>query len=385
MVDRGDKKPGRARIALAHDWLCGRRGGEKVLERLAGLVEAHFDPAGLYTMFDDGRRLSPAIDRLPHHCSALRPLSGSGLRRWALPLYPMAVDQLSRRLARDHARRPIDLLISSSSAAIKGLRPPGGVPHLCYCHSPARYLWLLESEYARGSGLRGAGLKVFGPALRRWDARTSANVTAFIANSGHIRDEIRRCYGRDAEVVHPPVRTEFFTPDPGVEREEFWLIVGALEPYKRVDAAIEAAARSHQRLVIVGDGTEGPRLRRLAAGVDEVTFLGRRSDEEVRDLFRRARALLMPQVEDFGIVAVEAQACGLPVVARRAGGALDTVTDRTGVFFEGRGGDAIAQAARAAPRDAGADCRRNAEQFSEQAFDAKMLARIQWLLGRSAQ
>lgn len=385
MVDSGDKKPGRARVALAHDWLCGRRGGEMVLERLALLVEAHFDPAGLYVMFDGGRAMSPAVDRIPHYSSALSVLERAGLRRWALPLYPLAVGQLSRRLARDHARQPIDLLISSSSAAIKGLRAPPGVPHLCYCHSPARYLWSMESEYAEGSGLRKAGLRVFGPALRRWDARTSANVTAFVANSGHIRDEIRRCYGRESEVIHPPVRTDFFMPDPSVERENFWLIVGAIEPYKRVDAAIGAAARSHHRLVIVGEGSEGPRLRRLASGIEEVAFLGRQSDEEVRDLFRRARVLLMPQVEDFGIVAVEAQACGLPVAARRAGGALDTVTNRTGVFFDEPRWDQIAEAANAAPRDAAAECRRNAERFSEPAFDRAMLRLIQMTLAAPSQ
>jgi glycosyltransferase involved in cell wall biosynthesis len=385
MVDSRQSTPGRARIALAHDWLCGRRGGEMVLERLAMLVEAEFEPAGLYTMFDDGRDLSPAVDRLPHRRSWLSPLSRGGLRRWALPMYPSAVEQLSRRLARDHARRPIDLLISSSSAAVKGMRAPPGVPHLCYCHSPARYLWPVEGEFAEGSGLRSAGLRLLGPALRRWDARTSANVDLFLANSGAIRDRVRRCYRRDAVVVHPPVRTGFFTPDPRVEREEFWLIVGALEPYKRVDAAIDAAARSRHRLVIVGDGSEGARLRRLAAGVREVSFLGRRSDEDVRDLYRRARVLLFPQVEDFGIVAAEAQACGLAVVARRAGGALDIVTGQTGAFFDRPEWDQIAGAARGAPRGADAECRRNAERFSERVFDSAIRAQIEGALRSTVQ
>jgi glycosyltransferase involved in cell wall biosynthesis len=380
MVDRASRNAGRARIALAHDWLCGRRGGEMVLERLAHLVETHFRPAPLYTMFDDGRGLSPSVDRLEHVRSWLSPGAHAGLRRWALPLYPAAVAHLSRRLARDHAREPIDLLISSSSAAIKGLRPPAGVPHLCYCHCPARYLWSRGEDYAEGSQLRALGLGVLGPWLRAWDAKTSAGVTAFIANSGHIRAEISRCYGRESVIVHPPVRTGFFTPDDGIRREDFWLIVGALEPYKRVDAAIGAARLASARLVIVGQGSERKRLERLASGVPGVEFLGRRTDEEVRELYRRARVLLFPQVEDFGIVAVEAQACGLPVAARRAGGALDTVTDQTGSFFDEPTPEQIARAAAAAPTNASEGCRRNAERFSEATFDGAMLAQIRALL-----
>ncbi len=379
MVDQANSDPA-ARIALAHDWLCGRRGGEMVLERLALLVERHFRPAGLYTMFDDGQPLSPGIDRLPRRRSSLNVLARVGLRRWALPLYPLAVGELSRRLARDHARAPIDLLISSSSAAIKGLRAPAGVPHLCYCHAPARYLWSQTSEYAEASALRAVGLSFFGPALRRWDLRTSAGVTAFIANSSHIREEIRCCYRRDATVVHPPVRTGFFTPEPAIARENFWLVVGALEPYKRVDAAIAAAAHARQPLVIVGAGSQETHLRRLARGAD-VRFLGRRSDDDVRDLFRRARVLLSPQIEDFGIVAVEAQACGLPVAARRAGGALDTVTDETGAFFDVPTPEAIAAAAAAVPNNPQA-CRRHAERFSEAAFDRSMLTAIHTPLAR---
>jgi glycosyltransferase involved in cell wall biosynthesis len=376
------------RIALAHDWLCGYRGGEAVLERLALLAERLGTPAGLYVMFDDGRPLSSAVDRWRRagliHASTLNgvPLSAR-LRRWLLPRYPAAVDQLSRRLSADHGSAPIDLLISTSSAAIKGMGAPPGVPHLCYCHGPARYVWSQSVEYGgagAGSRLRSAGLRWYGPKFRVWDRRTAANVTAFVANSAHTAAEIRRCYGRESEVVHPPVRTGFFTPDDTVQREGFWLVAGALEPYKRVDLAIAAAERAGARLVIAGDGSGRAALERTASSL--VRFAGRVSDEELRRLYRTAGVLIFPQVEDFGITAVEAQACGLPVVARRAGGALDSVVEGvTGTFFDEATPEAVAAAVKRVPRESAGECRRNAERFGEGAFDARMEGAARGLLG----
>lgn len=380
--------PGRPlRIALAHDWLVGLRGGEFVLDRIARLIAAHHEPAGLYVMFDDARPLTPAIDALTRTASPLHRWPPAA-RRWLLPRYPAAVEWLGGALARDHAREPIDLLISTSSAAIKGLRPPEGVPHLCYCHSPARYLWAQGGEYARGSLPRRAGLALFGPSLRRWDERTAAGVTKFLANSRHIARRIEAVYSRDAQVVHPPVRTEFFTPDPAEARQGFWLVAGALEPYKRADLAIDAAVACGQRLVIAGDGSEAPRLRaharraaRLAGRASPVEFVGRVTDEQLRTLYRRARCLVFPQVEDFGITAVEAQACGCPVVAFRDGGALDTVLEaETGAFFDEPTPEAIIEAARGCPEDSGA-CRANAVRFAEPVFDTTMCGVIGRMLG----
>jgi glycosyltransferase involved in cell wall biosynthesis len=366
------------RIALAHDWLCGRRGGEAVLERIAAIVLARYDPAGLFVMFDDGCSIGPAVDALRDarqvSVSDLGRFPGAvRLRRWLLPCYPSAIEQLSEAVARAHARRPINLLISSSSAAVKGLRPPPGVPHLCYCHSPARYLWSRREEYA--GGLRGVGLRVFGQRLREWDRRTAGNVTRFVANSTHVRGEVRSCYGQEAAVVFPPVRTGYFTPDPGTRREDFWLVVSALEPYKRVDLALAAATRANKRLLVAGDGSQRRALARAAGPT--VSLVGRTSDEELRRLYRTAGVLLFPQVEDFGIVAVEAQACGLPVAARRAGGALDTVVEgRTGVFFDEPTPEAIVSAADCIPQDPGA-CRENALRFSETTFDRAITAQIE--------
>lgn len=368
------------RIVLAHDWLCGYRGGEAVLDRLARLVTQRYDAAALMVMFHDRRPMPSAIDAIPKRVSRLGQLPGASgsLRRWLLPLYPAAVDSLSRSLAALHRESPIDLLISSSSAAIKGLRPPKGVPHLCYCHSPARYLWGRGADYTAGAvgGLRGAGLALFGERLRRWDRASASGVTRFIANSRFIATEIERCYGREAGVVFPPVRTDFYTPDASISREGFWLVAGALEPYKRVDLAIGAANASGHRLVIAGAGSDEKRLRAMAR--DNVEFVGRVSDDELRDLYRRASVLLFAHVEDFGIVAVEAQACGLPVVARAEGGTLDSVIPgQTGVYCDQATVPALLEAIRAAPRDAAAACRANAERFAETVFDAAMAAEIE--------
>ncbi|HYE02084.1 MAG TPA: glycosyltransferase [Phycisphaerales bacterium] len=372
------------RIALAHDWLCGFRGGEAVLERLARLVAGEHEPAGLYVMFDDGRPVAPAIDALRTTVARLGrlPAASTRLRRWLFPLYPLAVTDLSRRLARAHRERPIDLVISTSSAAIKGLRPPPGVPHLCYCHNPARYAWSQAAPYRRGrlGWLRGAGLALFAGSFRRWDRRTSANVTRFLANSTHTASLVNSCYGRDARVVFPPVRTGYFTPGEAAGREDFWLVVSALEPYKRVDLAIAAARLAGRRLVVVGGGSQAGALRRL--GGPGIEFRRRVSDEELRSLYRRAELLLFPQVEDFGIVAAEALACGLPVVARAEGGALDIVSDGlTGALFSEPQAGALVAAAARAPRECAAACRASAERFCEARFDAELRGAIAELGG----
>lgn len=382
MIDRAQINT--PRFALAHDWLCGFRGGEGVLERIALVAGALGEVDCLYTMFDDGRPLAPAVDALRHEVSGLRLLPGRA-RRWLLPLYPGAVGGLSRRIARRQRTRPIDLLISTSSAAIKGMRAPPGIPHLCYCHAPARYVWSVREEYSggggAGAGLRGLGLAAISPWYRAWDRRSAANVTRFLANSWHTAGEIARCFGREAAVVPPPVRTVFFTPDASVEREDFWLFVGALEPYKRADLAIASARAAGAHLKIVGAGSVARRLRRSWGG-SGVEFLGRVPDEALLGLYRRARLLVFPQIEDFGIAAVEAQACGCPVVARRAGGALDTVIEgRTGSFFDAALPGAVAAAAARCPSDTRA-CRENAERFGESAFDSAIRAEIAAALAR---
>ncbi len=374
-------EPRPLRVALAHDWLCGLRGGEKVLEHIARVVlkrsrDQRPKSTPLYLMFDDGRPILPHIDQLRRIASPLMRIPAAlKLRRWLLPLYPTAVGALSDQLARDHAEQPFDLLISTSSAAIKGLKAPPGVPHLCYCHSPARYVWSQRDQSAQ-SALARFGLVAYSERFKGWDRATSQNVTRFIANSAHTAQQIRQHFGRTCDVLHPPVGTGFYTPGPSVRREDFWLVVGALEPYKRTDLAIEAAALAKKRLVVVGTGSARRDLQRRAAARIEsrVEFLGRVPDEKLRDLYRRAELLLFPQIEDFGIIAAEALACGLPVVARRAGGALDIVTDgRNGTLFDDPTPAAVVAAAvrMSDRRDANtaAQCRARAEEFSIERFE----------------
>jgi glycosyltransferase involved in cell wall biosynthesis len=373
MVDSSTTTP-RLRIALAHDWLCGVRGGEHVLERIASLILREHEPAGLFTMFNDGRPIGPSVSAFETHVARLGRWPWSNkLRRWLLARYPAAVGELSGTLAREHVRRPIDLLISTSSAAIKGLQAPPGVPHLCYCHSPARYVWSQADQYH--SGLRGIGLRMVGERFRDWDRTTASNVTRFIANSAHTAAEVRRCYGRDSAVIHPPVRAMFFEGEPKPrEADGPWLVVSALEPYKRVDLAIDAANRARHALIVVGDGSERASLEARAGPT--VTFTGRVGDDQLAAHYQRASLLLFPQIEDFGIVAVEAQACGLPVVARAAGGALESVLDAsavgearsTGVLFDQATPQSLLAAIARCPRNPDA-CRANAERFSESRFD----------------
>ncbi len=372
-----------------------------MLERLARLVETHFEPAGLLVMFDDGRDMedTPTINdwrrRGLVHASSLSDWPGAmALRRWMLAAYPLAIRELGGRLADLHRARAIDLVVSTSSSAIKGLRTPqrsdgaGRVAHVCYCFAPARYLWSQAGAYGRGGSAsalaRSMALRVMGPCLRAWDRRTSANVTRFVGISRHIVREIERCYGRSAGLVHPPTRTGFFTALPCGERDAalpagiepgYWLYMGALEPYKRADLAIEAALAAGERLMIAGSGSEIDSVRAQAGA--GVRVLGRVSNEALRALYRHARLLVFPQVEDYGIVAVEALACGCPVLARGAGGAQDIVdSPEVGTMFEGEDVGAIVAASARVPARPGCEaaCRARAEALDERAFDARMLA-----------
>ncbi len=367
-------------VVLAHDWLVGMRGGERVLERLA----ARYGPAPLMLLVDDGRSHGAAIDACPRQCSFLQRLPGATrrLRRHLLPLMPLAVGRLRPP--------PCRLLLSSSSAVMKSIRPPADAVHVCYCHSPARYAWDQAADYAVGQGglVRRLGLAAIGPAFRRWDRRTASRVDVFLANSRHTAERIRRVYGRESIVVPPPVRTDYFTPEAETDREDWLLVVTALEPYKRTDLVIAAAERAGVPLRIAGTGSQAGTLEDLAAAARrrgaDIRLLGRVDDEQLRSLYRRARALVFPQVEDFGIVPVEAMACGCPVVAVARGGALDTVTDEVGVLVHEQRSDALAEAiGRLLTTPPSADaCRRQAERFSGPVFDAAMDAVIAGALVR---
>jgi glycosyltransferase involved in cell wall biosynthesis len=295
-----------------------------VLEGLCGL----FPDADIHALFHHRGSVSPTIERHRVHTSFLQylPLARTHYRSY-LPLYPFAIERFDLD--------PYDLVISSSHCAAKAVIAPGRARHLCYCHSPMRYGWDQFDAYFGPERVGPVASRWFYRPLlawlARWDAATAGRVHRFIANSRHVADRIRRYYNREATIVYPPVDTVFFQPA-AYPRERHFLIVSAFVPYKRLDLAIEACHRVGAPLRIVGDGPDRVRLERAAG--DTVQFLGRLSDEDVRDEYRRACALILPGEEDFGIVPVEAQACGCPVVAFGRGGALETVVDgETGVFF----------------------------------------------------
>ena len=312
------------RVVLVHDWLTGMRGGEKVLEVLC---ETYPD-ADLLTLFHVPGSVSPTIERLRPRTSLLQRIPGAQhFYRYCLPLFPTVIEQF------DLDR--YDLVISTSHCAAKAVVKTGRARHLCYCFTPMRYAWDQFDVYfgeARVGKAKNRLLRPVLSALARWDAATAGRVDRYVAISHHVASRIRRYYNRGAVVIHPPVDTDFYRPDGTVVPEEFLLIVSALVPYKRIDLAIEASRLSGVPLRIVGDGPERDALATLAAGAD-IQMLGSLSNHDVRDLYRRAAAVLLPGEEDFGIVPVEAQACGRPVIALASGGALETVIDNvTGVL-----------------------------------------------------
>lgn len=323
------------RIAIIHDWLTGMRGGEKVLEVLCEL----FPQATLFTLLHNPGSVSPAVERLPVRTSFVQrlPFAASRYRHY-LPLFPRAVERFDLR--------EFDLVISSSHCVAKGAVPTPGALHVCYCHTPMRYAWELFDDYfsaARVGRLRHRVLHRIAGYLRRWDVRTADRVDHFIANSQHVRDRIRRHYGRSAEVIYPPVDTARFTVSQA--NDGYFLVVSALVPYKRVDLAVEAFNQLGARLLVVGSGPEARPLQ--ATAKKNVTFLGWQPDDALRDLYAGCRALIFPGVEDFGIVPVEAMASGKPVIAFAKGGALETVVPRTtGVLFPEQTVECLADAVR---------------------------------------
>ena len=310
------------RVAVVHDWLTGMRGGEQVLEAILETVPG----ADLFTLFHFRGTVSPAIESRRIHVSALQRLAMrvSDYRK-LLPLYPIAV--------RRWDFSGYDLIISSSHAVAKGVDAQGK-PHLCYCHTPMRYIWdRFDDYFPRSRPLTRLAANAVAVPLRMWDVRTAAEVTQFLANSEFVRQRIRSAYDRDAQVLHPFVDDEFLHAPLSQERSDYHLIVSALVPYKRVELAIEAVEASGKRLVVIGGG---PLLDRLASRRrPNVQFLGAVERGRIVDSLSHAQSLILPGIEDFGITPLEAMALGTPVVAFRAGGALDTVVHgKTGIFFD---------------------------------------------------
>jgi glycosyltransferase involved in cell wall biosynthesis len=365
------------RVALSHDWLTGMRGGEKCLEVLC----EGFPSAPVYTLIHNPAAISGTINQHDVVSSFLQKVPGIFRHyRYFLPLFPTAIQSFKRPAA--------DLLISTSHCVAKGMPTRSDTRHLCYCFTPMRYAWTFHDEYLGRSAKRALAAPMLA-ALRRWDRRVSDQVHHFVAISNHVRQRIKAFYGREADVVYPPVHTEFFTPGVGPaeagtpsarqthaglapgypDPRSFDLIVSALVPYKRVDLAVRAYTRLGFPLQVIGTGTERERLQKIAGR--NIEFRGWEHDRVVRELYRRCRMLVFPGEEDFGIVPLEAQACGAPVVALARGGVLETIREgQTGVFFKQQTETALLAAVEtcAARTWDPAAIRANAERFSVQRY-----------------
>ena len=346
------------KVALSHDWLTGMRGGEKCLDLLC----QGFPGAPVHALIHKRAAVSDTINAHPIRTSFLQHVPGIfSTYRYFLPVFPLA----------ERLFPPVsaDLVISTSHCVAKALRTTPGTRHLCYCFTPMRYAWTFHDEYLGAGSLKQTLARPVLGALREWDRKVAQRVDRFVAISQHVRKRIEKFYGREADVVYPPVDVDFYTPAAPATDRSFDLIVSALVPYKRVDLAVRAYARLGFPLKVVGTGTETDALRKLAGPHTE--FLGWQSNQDIRDLYRACRLLVFPGEEDFGIVPLEAQACGRPVVAYGRGGALETIVDgRTGVFFDEQSeASLLAALEQAAGRKWNeADIRMNAERFSPQAY-----------------
>ncbi len=361
------------KVALVHDWLTGMRGGEKVLEVLCEL----YPNADLYTLVHVPGSVSPTIERRRISTSFIQRLPGAAHHyRNYLPLFPAAIEQF--------VFDAYDLVVSTSHCVAKSVVVPARARHICYCHTPMRYAWDQFEAYfgaARLGAVKAALLRPVMASLARWDRATAYRPDTYLTNSRHVASRIARYYNRSATVVYPPVNTAFYHPD-GTVAGDYALVVSALVPYKRVERAIEACRLSGMPLKIVGSGPESGRLRQMADG--HVQFLGNLADEDIRALYRGAAMVVMPGEEDFGIVPVEAQACGRPVVALARGGALETIVDgETGILVAEDSAPALADGLRRAARHRfdPVVIREHALAFGRERFAVELKARIEEAVG----
>lgn len=313
------------KVALVHDWLTGQRGGEKVLEVLAEI----FPKAPIYTLFHIKGSQHPDIEKRVIRTSFLQhmPFLEKKYRSY-LPLFPLAIEMFDLQ--------EYDLVVSTSHCVAKGAIPAPDALHVCYIHSPMRYAWNQYFSYFAPERLSPFSRWLIPPAihsLRTWDTASAARVDRFLANSANVARRVEKYYRRGADVIPPPVDTEFYKPDETLPRGDYHLVVSALVPYKRIDLAIEAFNHTGAPLKIVGTGPEYRALRKRARA--NVEFLGAASAGDLRRLYQGAAAFLLPGEEDFGIATLEAQACGTPAIAYGHGGSLETVVPgETGLLFD---------------------------------------------------
>jgi glycosyltransferase involved in cell wall biosynthesis len=368
---------GNPRVAVVHEWLLDYAGSERVLREIL----AAFPDADLFALVD--RPNEELLAEIPRRAKATTflqytPAPGRWLR-WTVPLMPLAIRQLDVS--------GYQIVVTSNHVVAKGVRTRSDQLHVSYMHTPMRFAWDLQDEYLRAAGLEHGPLawaaQLVLHRLRLWDTRTASGVHAFLANSTHVARRIRKAYGRDAEVLHPPVDVAALRME--ASKEDFYLAVSRLEAYKRNDVLVDAfRAMPGRKLVVIGDGPEKRRLS--SAAPPNVTFRGRLPTPEVHSHMRRARALLFAGIEDFGIVMAESQACGTPVVAFADGGALDIVRGEnsprpTGLLFAPQTPQALVAAVSRfeenSARYAPAACRENALRFDRSLFRQRFKAIVQ--------
>jgi glycosyltransferase involved in cell wall biosynthesis len=351
-------------VALIHDYLLVMRGAERTFATMA----ACWPEAPIFTTLYASEGTAGRFAGREIHTSYLQRsrVRQAGFRR-LLPLYPSAVERLRVK--------PHKVIVSSSSAFAHGVRPDPDAVHVCYCHSPFRYVWHERETALREvpRSLRPLMARTL-DRIRAWDLGAAGRVTHYVANSKCVQERIARFYGREATVIHPPVEVDRFGP---AEPEDYFLFVGELARHKRVAVALEAARRAGARMKVIGSGPDFERLEHEFGDVGE--FLGRVSDEEVADAYARARALVVPNVEEFGIAAIEAQAAGRPVIAIDDGGTRETVRDgETGVLVPRGSVDEFAEAMRHTDFERFSSPRivRHARRFSPAAFREQLMGEV---------
>ena len=319
------------KVAIVHYWLVGMRGGEKVVEVLSDL----YPDADIFTLVCDPDAISEKLRRHRITTSFLQKIGGVRHYQKMLPLMPYALESFDLT--------GYDLIISSEAGPAKGIIPGPNATHICYCHSPMRYIWDLYPQYRAAAGpLTRVMMSLTAPSLRQWDVTTSHRVDHFIANSTYVAQRIERYYRRTAHVINPPVNLSRFSQASEAEAGDYYLCAGQITPYKKIEIAVEACTRLGKRLLVLGAGAT-PSLRRMAGPT--VEFLGAVDDATMNRHFASCKALLFPGVEDFGIVPLEVMASGRPVIAFAKGGALETVIDgRTGMFFHEQTTEAVVDA-----------------------------------------